>query len=117
MKDKLTIKQSKRLIKLGVDPSKASDSIEVPCGNMICHEKVFNLTDILSLMPRQIGDYELLMLAYSMGHNAAYAHFRENHHGKLVIDDVIGYMFYTNELIDALFELFEYCIENNHLKV
>lgn len=67
MKLTLTPEQSQRLIELGVDASKASDfeyldpyglDDTIPTG-----VPIFDLSDILSLLPKEIDGYPLLILA------------------------------------------------------
>ncbi len=102
MKAKLTPEQSQRLIELGVSPSNASECVEVPCGNMICHEKIFNIADILSLLPKEIpaseqNGYFILVCPLSMEwdirNKVWVVRYKNMTH------------FIAPELIDALFEL------------
>ncbi len=61
MKTKLTPKQSQRLIKLGVDPSKASATIVTDEYNEATdnfQHPIFSFFDILSLLPKEIGFYD-----------------------------------------------------------
>lgn len=94
MKDKLTPEQSQRLIELGVDVSKASGSTEVPCGNMICHEKIFTLSDVLSLLLKEINNEDIKHQLYK--------------HNSLLLKS-----FVRHELIDGLYELLCWTLTRN----
>ena len=80
MKSELTVEESNVLIKLGLDPKLASSSVEVPCGNMVCHEKVFTFTDILSkLMEYSERDefgmfYDKKIKEWNVGYEPLYLH-------------------------------------------
>lgn len=117
MKDKLTPEQSQRLIELGVDVSKASGSTEVPCGNMICHEKIFNLSDVLSLLPKEIiadtimGEDWPCPLSMRWDENR---HLWVTAYETLPRPADVGN---APELIDALYELLVWCITNKHLNL
>lgn len=115
MKTTLTIEESARLIELGVGPKLASYGVSNFYNGisseelMICY--LFNLTDILSILPKEIKihrDGDTLSMIYHCGQWS------------------VGY---TNcavwcdhtktapELIDALNSLLIWAITNGHLKI
>ena len=123
MKTTLTIEESGRLIELGVDASLASkcrvqhevdDKVEyriVP-HDEFCYEMaslnpqpIFDLSDLLSILPKEIDGYHLKIGTY---HDEWYAEYNSIRFG--------GGCFYAPELIDALNQLAIWCLENGHLK-
>lgn len=125
MKTNLTPEQSDRLIELGVDPCKASES-RIVCKepylgapNRFCNDvKVpfFTFSDILSLLPRII----------KYGNRVCRLKFQ----AIVSIHDGLSEVWqacYTHtscktnkeapELIDALFELLVWCITNKHIEL
>lgn len=117
MKTKLTPEQSQRLIELGIDPSKASENTEYGAWADSEHGKpIFKLTDILSLLPKELCDWSngirsdchLSMYGYNKTWGAMY---------RLDSGDDYLVVFESSELIDALFELLVWCITNKYLKV
>lgn len=118
MKTKLTLEQSQRLIELGVDPSKAScfgyfapygldDAI--PTG-----EPVFDLSDVISFVPKEIHDTEINVTFYltiETDCNGTWlATYREYRGGEIMM--VAGEKVAT-ELIDALYELLCWTLTRN----
>lgn len=119
MKTNLTPEQSQRLIELGVDPSKASSqNIYMKQGygsrgifQTPVAQPIFDLSDILSLLPKEIIiercpyhlniDYPYLL---SKGVAARYLDEEE--------DSLTGVL--CPELIDALYELLVWVIENGY---
>ena len=119
MKDRLTIEQSQHLIKLGVDPSKASIR---PTTNhigqpfiLIKHENweaqtlcinprpIFSSADILSFLPKSKKGIGGLVFGFSV----------EQERWKAFYDDCPESTKYGEELIDALFELLVWVLENH----
>ena len=118
MKTVLTPEESQRLIALGVDPKLASNEqyvesdkilngIELPPELKPC----FNLTDILSILPKEIeidGKKENLNIVMdNYGALVGYPEFHEKH----------GCAFVVPELIDALYQLLIWVIASGHLKI
>lgn len=140
MKDRLTPEQSQHLIELGVDASKASatryivSETEVYCGysrevivtdgyisDYVDQESIFTLSDILSLLPKEIHDTEIweqwehFYLVIETDCNGTWlATYREYSGGEIVME--IGEKV-APELIDALFELLVWCITNKHIEL
>lgn len=127
MKKELTIEQSQRLIELGVDLSKASairyniSETEVYCGyareivvvdgyidNYLSKEPVFTLTDILSLLPREI-DAAWLYMSYQDGIEWAAAYESYDYGGNQMYE----HYFIATEFIDALYELLIWVLQNH----
>ncbi|MDE7402772.1 MAG: hypothetical protein K2M87_05110 [Muribaculaceae bacterium] len=104
MKTTLTIEESARLISLGVNPKMASEETFIL-------DKVFTLTDILSILPKEIDGYHLSIEATSQGYEVSYMLWDCG-------DEAYHFMGATErpELIDALNQLAIYCLENNHIK-
>lgn len=104
MKTKLTIEESARLIELGVDAKLASFQ-ECVTGTW-----VFTLTDILSILPKEIDDYYLNISAYMAEWCVSYERTSccDNFEIKCSRS--------APELIDALNQLAIWAIEQGHLK-
>lgn len=119
MKSQLTPEESQRLIELGVDPAKASES-RIVCKepylgapNRFCNDvnvPIFTLTDILSLLPREIEIGGIMTLNIKWVYSAWFASYIDE-------DGSTTNGFYGIELIDALYELLVWCITNKHLKL
>ena len=111
MKTTLSIEESARLIELGVDAKLASEVI-IGCddNNKAYREYKFSLTDILSILPKEIeseGEKEDLNIVMdNWGALVGYPKFHKKY----------GCAFTAPELIDALYQLAIYCLENNHIK-
>ena len=117
MKDRLTPEQSQRLIELGVDPNKASeykliihdtDGCNLHCSES--KEPIFTLSDILSLLPKEIRSSEWEAKLVIEGTDS---HWRTSY-VFLGSFDVRQY-YDAPELIDALYELLCWCITNKHI--
>ena len=126
MKTELTTEQSLRLIGLGVPKEKATDKKDVierkedGFPTIIGYAPIFRFTDLLEILPKAInvpfkGRRELLihyaningndcpLVCYTVPYDAM---------GGIVSPCHKEY----KELIDALYELTIWCIENGHLK-
>lgn len=115
MKTTLTLEQSQRLIELGVDRKHASGFVcldpyglddAVPTG-----EVLFTLTDILSLLPKEIYSEErdiFYRLNMTMGNSSSNVYYR--HYGYV---KGFGPMKTADELIDALYELLCWTLERD----
>lgn len=116
MKTKLTPSQSQRLIELGVDAKLASSSTKVyeQLTERVRWESklpIFDLSDILSLLPTEIKiqrNGDTLGMMYHCGQ------WRAGYSNDAVYCD---HTKVAPELIDALFELLVWCITNKHLKL
>ena len=145
MKTELTTEQSQHLIKLGVPKEKASMIKHIQLTNLdgepIDEEykrnftwkslnkkpftpfiqegtkttyssyDIFTLTDVLKILPKEIQLCGLNIIY----HNAIDDYYSNNY--VVFYDDLLGCSAgIDNELIDALYELTVWCIENGHLK-
>ena len=118
MKNKLTIEESQKLIALGVDAELASwrefvDKPEEDSNQFLEIEEYprFTLTDILSILPKEIDSYHLNISAGKIEWYVSYENIGINN-TMLVKWDAAA-----SELIDALNQLAIYCLENNHIKI
>lgn len=117
MKAKLTIKQSRRLIELGVPTEKASGALP---NRTFCAAKdyydVFTITDLLEILPKD--EYTTICFRFL----ASTTDERGNRLKNVwcaEYDSILNGVdrcFYSPELIDALFELVVWCVENGYLK-
>lgn len=118
MKTELTIKESAKLIELGVDANLASSeyigrSKTYSNGTFADTDSIgpiFTLTDILSILPKEIelGDRteNLNIVMDNCGALVGYPLIHKTH----------GAAFVKTELIDSLYQLLIWCLENGHLK-
>ena len=117
MKTQLTIEESARLIELGVDEMLASEERISSStnnrgwgGTTIMGRSIYTLTDILSILPKEIeidGEQEDLNIVMDNSNAlVGYPKFHEKH----------GCAFISPELIDALNKLLFWCLKNGHLK-
>ena len=131
MKTKLTPEESQRLIELGVDPDKASmcqiqhsadgETIyrivehDEFCYEMSClrPKPIFDLSDILSLLPKEIEapDYWGEVDTCSLGITTNNDVWEASYYG---VDNVFRK---APELIDALYSLLVWAIENDYLNL
>ena len=119
MKTTLTIEESAKLIELGVDPKLASMEESVGSTNpqgyggmVIRYKPIFTLADILLILPKEINDgYNLNIDVTGKYYGAAYVCWDEDENGKAVIKNII-FEAITPELIDALYQLLIWVIEN-----
>lgn len=117
MKSKLTPEQSQRLVELGVDPCRASEKARV-YETIDTHHRwesgvpIFALSDILSLLPKEIRNEELEVKLVIEGLDD---HWRASY---VFIGSFDVRQYYdAPELIDALFELLVWCITNKHIEL
>lgn len=111
MNTRLTIEESARLIKLGVDEKLASEIEYRPkkSGYGRLKYRVYSLADILSILPKEIKvDKVILSLVIEWQGGKWYACYMG--HGYMKADHS------APELIDALYQLAIWCLENNHIK-
>ena len=119
MKTILTIEESQRLIDLGVDPKLASMKEFVPIHPEVLKGNAeyakpwgwfpkFRLEDILSILPKEINGYHLNIEASEQGYEVCYK-----------LWDTYHFMGATEspELIDALYSLLIWCLENKIIKL
>lgn len=85
---------------------------------MICHEKIFTLADILELLPKEIRNEDAdpydLNLNWDDDWEAAYLNI-EN----FIMPCQEGTLHFctASELIDALYELLVWCIDNKYIEL
>lgn len=123
MKTELTIEQSQRLIELGVRTEKASEYKVVgsTCpsgigGQVMMDRPIFTLTDLLKILPKEIvvdGDeyYVVYSACYPGGEWGAHYESKWSSTAEYVGKSC------CMELIDALYELTIFCIENKLIKL
>lgn len=121
MKNNLAPEQSQRLIELGVDPSKASCTVITDEYNETTdnfQHPIFGLTDLLELTPKEMqdedGDPYGLQMDYDEKWEACYFNwvnlYVANKEGSL-------HSVRAPQLIDALFELLVWVLENHPDKI
>ena len=123
MKTELTISESNKLIELGINPELASiEKIE----NIFQAEyneprpKVFALDDIIKIIPKSIDGNVLSILATSFNYETEEL---EEGWSAVYVDDYdkaaygIDTIFCASELIDALYRLLMWCIEQNKINI
>ncbi len=113
MKTTLTPQESAQLIELGVDAKLASCEQYAETGEMRggielppVAKPVFRLTDILARLPKEIGKYWLEISVTDEYSIVQYVAMRRE---KL-------HWIMESELIDALYRLLIWCINNGHYK-
>lgn len=127
MKTTLTPEESQRLIELGVDPKLASereyiDKTEEDSNQFLNIEEYprFTLSDLLSILPKEIEDSNLDIISTQVdiknhkkvsGWMATYI----GSHNDLTFTN--GLVFQAPELIDALYQLLIWCIDNKHINL
>lgn len=118
MKNCLSVEQSAELIKRGVKADRASMSntpmqaaVDARGIVRIPRQPIFTLTDLLSLLPVDIyyehKTYELAMRFIFEKWHVEYS--RDNL-------DILA-ITHATELIDALYEMVLWCLDNNHVKL
>lgn len=113
MKTTLTAEQSAELIKHGVDKDKASLMQDDDRGRWPYPSvPIFTLADILGLLPKELMidgvTYYLNMLCMET--------WVANYINAVGDDYVTGILHSTTELIDALYNLLLWCLDNNLIK-
>ena len=114
MKTNLTIKESAKLIELGVDAKLASECVSAmkvcASGRGIIRlpesNPIFTLTDLLSILPKEIKGYHLEMGATDDEWYAEYDSVR-----------LRGSYAFATELIDGLYQLLIWCLEEKIIKL
>lgn len=115
MKTTLTIEQSQRLIELGVDTNKASKAVSTTINEEEYNDPkhyIFTLTDLLSILPKEIKHGTTtyhLNIDYPPIEQVAARYITEDDD----LDSLCGMM--CDELIDALYELTIWLIENEFI--
>ncbi len=120
MKTELTLEESCKLIELGVNPKLASSTYvgrwehystgSYPDPDSI--EPIFKLTDILAILPCEIYSeerdifYFLTIVKSNFGSSVQYRH--------TCYTKGFGPKLSYSELIDALYQLLTWCINNGH---
>ena len=123
MKTNLTPEQSQRLIELGVTPSNASEVH--PYSDDVSQwtnrgDPIFTLFDILSLLPKEIDGYPLLIFSKRFFEETdkvdeGWTVLYTNNDLTAAFGDKGIYS--TPELIDALFELLVWVLQNHPDKI
>ena len=121
MKTKLTIKESAKLIALGIAPRLASTrKVEYDENFTPCYHAVFSLIDILSILPKNIDGNVIDVISAQMDFE------REDiKEGWLTcyVDSecIVAYgkdsIFQSDELIDALYQLLCWVIDNGYINL
>ena len=110
MKTLLTVKESQRLIDLGVDPKLASRETFI-------FDKIFTLDDILTILPKSYFSEEYsaeMNLSIEVLDDEWFANYRYYCGGELAGQDVERE---APELIETLYQLVIWCLENKIIKL
>lgn len=107
MKTQLTKEQSQHLIDLGVPKEKASDKISY---GFLGYDPIFTLTDLLEILPKEIE------LDRKPKHFAQLNILYRLRKWWVEYQDIILSVKIKEELIDSLYELCVWTIENKYLK-
>ena len=121
MQTQLTIKESARLIELGVDESLASSKTVIVekaglCGRWESEVPIFTLADLLSILPKSYFSEEYcaeMTLCMEVFNGKWFVNYRCYCGGELQAQDVERE---APELIDALNQLLIWAIEQGHYK-
>ena len=109
MKTELTKEQSRHLIDLGVPEKMATrNDYEIEMFDY----PVFTLTDLLKILPKEIKTEDNIYWQTILWTGTSYFVGYRNHN----TDRWLYQVCLKDELIDALYELTVWCIENGHLK-
>ena len=112
MKTELTVEESARLIELGVDPKMASNTTITDYDlDMVYYAPRFSVGDLINILPKEIDGYHLSIEATDDGYDVAYILYNRND-GLLFL----GAIPTAPELIDSLYSLLIWAIENGHVK-
>ncbi len=101
MKTELTISESQKLISLGVDPKLASGF------DYNIRAELFTLTDILAILPKEIEvnkKFTVELIFYWNKISKWWGAYYDN----------LGEVMKAPQLIDALYQLLIWCINNGH---
>lgn len=112
MKTTLTIEQSAELIKLGVNANRATEIklYDDPVSEWT-HRGLFTLSDLLSLLPVDIYyEHKTYELAIRFIFEKWHVEYSYGNSDILEIKQ-------ANELIDALYEMVLWCLDNNYVKL
>ena len=112
MKAELTIEESAKLIELGVDPKMASTGRvrEDEHTNKVSFYPIFSLTDILALLPKMLTDRYGKNAPLGMEFDDDYMVWTAYYLGG-------GYVETQTELIDSLYQLLCWVIENRYINL
>lgn len=113
LNDKLTVEQSNQLFKLGVRECYAS-ILEQPkhIGHTEDVSKVFNVTDLLNILPREIIiDNRNHILSIELRDSYCSVYYFNIFNGS----DEISFQ-REEQLVDALYKMTIWCLENKHIK-
>lgn len=121
----LSVEQSAELIKRGVSAEKASmSSSAMKAGDgvrglvKIPSQPIFTLADLFSLLPKGIIYNGLsCKLRITSWYDEPYFAGYMNQVGKYIMGNPYDAPFKAEELIDAIFQLLCWAIDNNHVKL
>lgn len=122
MKTTLTIEQSAELIKRGVSADRASEFREcfadTPDGTSMGYLPRFTIADLFSLLPKGIIHNRLFCkLRITSWYDDPYFAGYMNQVGKYIMGNPYDEPFSAEELIDVIFELLCWAIDNGHVKL
>lgn len=125
MKTRLTIEESQELIKLGVPEGMASLHTETldkstPTGlanvyHRVESKSIFTLADLLDILPKSYFSeeyYDTMNLSIEVLNGKWFVNYRYYCGGELAAQDVEKE---SPELIDALYQLLIWCIDEKHI--
>lgn len=108
MKTELTIEESAKLIELGVDPKLASKEFATTIYEQKYNDPrhpIFTLSDIISILPKEIEDNGVTEdLNIIMSNDSVYVSYPYIH-------ERLKVFIVAPELIDALYQLLIWCLE------
>ena len=117
MKTILTIEESEHLIRLGIDEKKAHEFVwNEPCNKF---SKCFRLQDLLSILPKEINHQCLTICSTDKRSFAFYGSWEKEYIHSLEQTFIPNEDCGKNsapELIDALYHLLIWAIENDYVK-
>ncbi len=120
MKTTLTIEQSAELIKRGVSANKAHELkvYDDPVSKWT-HKgcPLFTLADLLSLLPKELDTTYLLTIVGGSKYWYANYAWNECYDRDWSKEDELGLFTGEKELIDSLYNLLLWAIDNNHVKL
>lgn len=125
MKPTLTAEQSAALIKRGVSPDKASQSFAVAhaAANVrglvrIPPQPIFTIADLFAMLPKGVIHHGLsCKLRITSWYDEPYFAGYMNQVGKYIMGNPYDAPFSAEELIDAIFTLLCWAIDNGHVKL